>query len=768
MCRVVTKIMSGWEFTLQEPDDASFAPVRLPHDWAIHTPTNRQMDQAEAQGFRDRQGIGWYRRELWLQEVREDRVYQLQFDGIYENSTVWINGTEVGGRKYGYSSFAVEITDCIRAGHNRILVKVDNTALPSDRWYSGAGIYRTVKLLELPKRHLKPEDIQVTTAVEGDKGIVVIRTGTTDPVAASLKEGTADVSSGSGSGTIRLELPQVKMWSPESPHLYALELSLLDGEQAVDTYAMRIGVREIEMIAGQGMFVNGKATKIKGFCIHQDAGCLGIAAPSEIWRDRLIRFKAMGCNAIRTAHHMPAAELLDLCDELGLLVYEEPFDKWTAGSYRRYFETEWQRDLESMVRRDRNHPCVFMWGVGNEVENQGQPSMLRILKMLKDHLATLDDTRPVSYAMNPHFKYESNVDLAQVKDVQQFVDEVSETEIDDLNERVERIRRIAEIVDVISCNYQEQWYPAIHKAVPDKLILGSETYQFFRGHVDQMQNFSDEVPWMDVEKHDYVIGGMLWTGIDYLGESMGYPAKGWAGSVFATNGERKPISYLYESYWSEQPMVYFAVMDYSLQDEGVKEHWDAPRYASHWSFPQFNKTVVPYMIASNCEEVTVEVNGKRFYVNKPSSYPNRMITGFLPYLPGTVTVRGFNNGEEVCQYTLRTPGQAAKLGFDPIAETRLAAREGYSQLFTVRALDKDGTPVFRDSSKVTFRVIGPAELIGVDNGDLCSAEPYDSSWRHLYRGCASAVLSLTGEPGRVELTAFADGMESGRAAVEVG
>ncbi|CAN7254793.1 DUF4982 domain-containing protein [Paenibacillus sp. LjRoot153] len=766
MSRIETLIMDGWEFTLKEPKDENFEPVQLPHDWVITAPINRKMKQAEAQGFRDRWGVGWYRKSMIIQEPKEDRVYQLQFDGVYENSTVWVNGIEIGGRKYGYSRFTLDITDYIQKGENLILVKVDNTSFPSDRWYSGAGIYRTVKLLELHQHHLNPEEIQVKTAIDGEIGIVTIQTGVSSLVRATITDANVQISGESDNGIIHLKIPNVKLWSPEDPHLYLLELSLLEGEQKADTYGLRIGVRDIQMVAGKGMYLNGTLTTIKGFCIHQDAGCLGVAVPSEIWKDRLTKFKAMGCNAIRPSHHMPASEILDICDELGLLVYEEPFDKWTGGSYRRYFETEWKADLEIMVKRDRNHPCIFMWGVGNEVENQGQESMLKILKMLKEHLVTLDDTRPVSYAMNPHFKYESNMDLSQVKDIQQFVDEVSDTEIYDNHERVERIRRIAEIVDVISCNYQEQWYPMIHEVIPDKLILGTETYQFFRGHSDQMQNFSEEVPWMDVEKHDYVIGGMLWTGIDYLGESMGYPAKGWAGSLFSTNNERKPISYLYESYWSDKPMVYMAVMDYSLQDDGVKEHWDAPRYASHWNFPQFNKTVIPYMIATNCDEVTIDLNGKQFYVNKPSSYASRMITGYLPYFPGTITVRGYRNNQEVCNYILKTAGPAIRLGFDSEV-TSLEAKAGYQKLFTVRAMDSNGTPVFRDSSKVIFNVTGPAEIVAVDNGDLCSSEPYDRNWMHMYRGCVSTVLRLTGEKGRVVLSAFSEGMYPAELVIEV-
>jgi len=766
MGRVETKIMDGWEFTLKEPEDQNFKPVVLPHDWAISAPIKRDMQQGEAQGFRDRWGIGWYRRKLLLEEVKEGNVYLLEFDGVYENSTVWVNGKEAGGRKYGYSRFTLDITVYIHKGENLILVKVDNTSFPADRWYSGAGIYRTVKLLELNKKHLKPEEIQVKTAISANSGIVTINTGADSLVKACLTDENIKITGETVAGVICIEIPDVKLWSPEQPNLYDLELSLFEGDKLVDTYGFRIGIREIRMIAGEGMYINGTNTKVKGLCIHQEAGCLGVAVPPEIWRDRLLKFKELGCNAIRTAHHIHAAEILDICDELGFLVYEEPFDKWTSGYYGRYFKTEWKSDLECMVKRDRNHPCIFMWGVGNEVENQGQESMLKILKMLKEHLVTLDDTRPISYAMNPHFKYESNVDASKIADIQQFVDEISDTEIYDLNEKIERIRRIAEIVDVVSCNYQEQWYPKIHSVIPDKLILGTETYQYFKGHPDQMQNFSEEVPWMDVEKYDYVIGGMLWTGIDYLGESMGYPAKGWAGSLLWTNNERKPMSYLYQSYWSEKPMVYFAVMDYSLQDEGVKEHWDAPRYAGHWSFPQFNKTVIPYMVATNCEEVTIELNGKIIYVKKPDSFPNRMITGYLPYLPGTIIVRGFVNGQEAAQYTLKTAGPAVRLDFD-FEEISINAKAGYEKLFTVRAKDTEGIPVYRESAKVTFSVTGPAELVAVDNGDICSSEPYDNNWMHMYHGCVSTVLRLTGEKGRVLLTAVSEGMYAAQLVINV-
>lgn len=766
MIRTEVKLTDGWEFAFNEHEDSAFYPVTLPHDWAIGRPFNRSMNQGLQQGFRDRWGIGWYRRKLEISGLKKGRLYKLCFDGVYENCTVWVNGQTAGQNAYGYSSFALDITDFLKEGANSILVKVDNTAIPADRWYSGAGIYRTVTLLELPENHLCPEDVCVTHSVDGNDSLLCIETAKPELVSARLSDENTEYSGQSQSGKIQIKVQNVKLWSAEKPNLYHLILLLYNDGKIVDEISMRIGFRNICMDPNKGMLVNGEAVKLKGVCIHQDAGCLGTAIPKEIWRERLIKLKEIGCNAIRAAHHIYAPEFLDLCDEMGFYVYEECFDKWTGGAYGRYFETEWEKDITRMVKRDRNHPCIFIWGVGNEVERQGQDAMLNILKMLREKVREYDSTRPITYAMNPHFKKETNIKMSEVRDIQQFVDEIDETEIFNLDEKIERIRRISKYVDVIACNYQEQWYPKIHEAIPDKVILGTEIYEYFKGHPDQMQNFSQEVPWLDVEKYDYVIGGMIWTGIDYLGESMCYPAKGWSGSLFRTNMEKKAVAYLYQSYWGSEPMVYFSVMDYSLRDDGVKEHWDCPRYVSHWEFPQFSKTVIPYMIACNCEEVELYLNDKRIYVKKPTDFPNRMIAGYLPYLPGTVTVYGLNKSEKVCEYQLKTPGSAVSLEFDE-TEKFISTKEPFTVLMTVRAVDSEGNPVFRESANVRFSIEGNGEIIAVDNGDLMASESYISSEMHMFRGQVSVAVRLTGEAGRATLNAYADGLYSGHAMIVI-
>lgn len=764
MPRTETMLMDKWEFALNDCTEENFCKVSLPHDWAVYAPFNKTMDQGEAQGFRDRWGIGWYRRDYFLDEKENGYRYYLDFGGIYENSSIWVNGKYAGGQKYGYSSFRLDITNLVQKGENHILVKVDNTASPADRWYSGAGIYRTVRCVCVEDKHLEQADIIVHSEVHGSTAGIVVDPGMDGIINAVISDGESSWEGCQKGRNLFFEIQNAKLWSADSPDLYTLTLTLMDGTRAADRVSMKIGIREVEMIPGKGLFVNGKHVILKGVCIHQDVACRGIAVKPELWRARLENLKEMGCNTIRAAHHTFAAEFLELCDEMGFYIYEECFDKWTGGLYGRYFAAEWQKDIEHMVKRDRNHTCIIIWGVGNEVEHQAQESMLQILKSLIGYVKTMDKTRPVTYAMNPHFKRENNVDMSQIKDIQKFVDEVDDTEIYDLDERIEQISKIADLVDIISCNYQEQWYEDIHKKMPDKLILGTETYQYFKGHREQMQNFTSENPQLEPFEKEYVIGGMIWTGIDYLGESMGYPAKGWSGAVIRTNGERRPGYYVLQSYWSRKPMVHFSVMDYSLEDEGVKEHWDIPMYADHWHFPQYHKTVIPYMVASNCEAVKLFLNEKEIYLPNPIKCPNRLITGFLPWISGTVKVMGYMNGQEVCSYKVTTPGPAVKLDFErPYMEK--AAEQGYELMLTAGAQDEQGNPYFRESTKIRFCLEGPAEIIAVDNGCLMGNEPYNESFIHMYHGKASVLIRMTGEPGRIVVSAYADGMQAGRSVI---
>lgn len=802
MNRTVNTLMTDWEYSSGDsPAPAGGGQViDLPHDWAIHRPIVHPMEWGVDQAFRDWRGIGWYRKSLHMEHVEPGRRYLLDFDGVYENATVTVNGIAVGGQAYGYSPFRLDMTDALHPGDNDILVRVENLDTPTDRWYSGAGIYRTVRMFDVPERHLDERDVAVRQAVDCEARTAVLTidsgvaagggaaSGTAGPGDAVSSEADSRASTGAdrviarlvdadgttvaeGDGTsdVTLQVADITLWSADTPYLYTLTLELVDaGGDRLDAIDMRIGLRDVRFDPDRGMLVNGAKVIFRGVCLHQDLGCVGSASTKELMRDRLRQLKDMGCNGLRLAHHAHPCEMLDLADEMGFYVYAEPFDKWTAGHYGRYFDTGLRHDLAAMMRRDRNRPSVVMWGVGNEVENQAKRSMLATLRTLVDWAHELDPTRPVGCAMSPHFQSEA-ADIRGTDGILQATDETSaDQEIDDPAERVERIRLIADITDVTVVNYSEQWYDRIHAAIPDKPIFGSEVYQWFMGHDRQMQDYRSVNPNLVPEGKPYVIGGAIWAGFDYLGESMGWPSKGWSGALIRTNGVPKAGYWLLRSYWrrDDEPFVHFMVADYSQPDENVKEHWDIPPFVGHWHFPQFRRCVVPYMIATNCDEVRIHLPQRELYVKPVDRFENRVVTGYLPYQPGELTVVGYRGGREVCRETTVTPvSPAVRLQFAdmtermPLPETMvLPARRGYMRLLTVRCLDLEDNPVFRESAPVRFVVDGPADIVAVDNGDLMGNEPYDGDTIHMHQGVASVMVRLVGDPGHVVVRAAAPGM----------
>ena len=764
MKRQETILRDGWLFAMGTREHAredQYAPVCIPHDWVVggtaecpENPTFREMSQ----GFFPRSGIGWYRRALVLEELDgHERVY-LCFGGIFENSTVFVNGREAGGHRYGYTSFEVDITDYVHAGENSLLIRVDNTAEPADRWYSGCGIYRPVRLLRVPEKHIDPRSVVITTCLKDGNARVLVDAGLSGNIRAELQLPDGRSVCAEGPGQAELAVTNAPLWSAENPQLCTLALTLVEGEG--DTYTCRIGLREIRFDR-DGFRVNGRPEVLRGVCLHQDFAVVGTAVTPELWRERLRALRDMGCNAIRAAHHLYASEFMDLCDEMGFYVYEECFDKWHSGLYGRYFDEDWQKDLDAMITRDRNRPSVVIWGVGNEVENQAQDSMLETLRMLVARAHELDRSRPVTYAMNPHFKRPARIDLSRIGDVQAFVDEVDEREIEDNTERVVCISRIAAEVDLIACNYQEQWYNLIHAANPDKLILGTELYQYFMGHMDNMQNYVEKLPALVPEKTDYVIGGFIWTGFDYLGESMGWPSKGWTGSVFRTNGVNRFSRYILEAVWKKEPVMHIGLLDYSLPDEFSKEHWSVPPYEELWDYPQVGRTVLPVMAATNCDRVVIDYGPKVLILDENNRDVNGMLRGFIPYVPGVLKAVGYRDGEAVCFQNIYTPGPAAKLVFEAHAEPV----PGGSVLLTVQARDAQDHPVVRACQEVTFSVEG-AEILGTDNGDLNAHVPYTSHVMPLYRGRVSVLVRMPCS-GSVRVTAACSGMESGVCELQV-
>jgi beta-galactosidase len=473
-------INRSWKFLLGDPKDAekgdycdhTWKSVDLPHDWVIHQP----FDKGEGtgwisevmQGYFVWKNSGWYRKEFFLEDDTADKEIFLYFGCAYRNATVYVNGKKAGFHAYGYTSFELCVSSLVKSGRNILAIRLDHGSSTPDRWYSGAGLFRDVYLRVTPKLHFTTWGLGVKADIQSDgNALVKIRaeiantaTGGGDSfLRLAIKAPLTDpIMEPNGSDITAVELPfkfspesktlvehsflikNPKLWSDKNPLLYRLSASI--GRENTAFREINFGIRNIKLIAKKGFFVNGESVKLKGVCLHHDCGILGAAFYREAWRRRLLLLKGIGCNAVRTSHNPQAEEFLDLCDELGFYVIDECFDKWKSLSYGEIFEAAWRQDLTDFIMRDRNHPSVFCWSVGNEVEGQGTPDMCKTGKMLCDFVRTLDD-RPVTVALMPHVTEKNPRDLVGAPP----------------EKHVEITKRIAEFVDVLGLNYHEPWYP---------------------------------------------------------------------------------------------------------------------------------------------------------------------------------------------------------------------------------------------------------------------------------------------------------------------
>jgi beta-galactosidase len=546
--------------------DAGWRQLNLPHDWSIEGPFDKDMKNGARMGFLPG-GIGWYRKHFTVPAEWKGKKVSIQFDGVYHQSDVYLNGRHLGFRPYGYVSFEYDLSPFLKPGEENVLaVRVDHSNSPSSRWYSGSGIYRHVWLSVTNPLHVAHWGTYVTTPAVSEK-VATVRARTTirndDSTATScvLESSVEDsegrvVARGRAEQDIRagseaefdqtLAVTSPALWSIEQPNLYKLQTTVLRGGSIVDEYRTSFGIRNIRFDSDTGFLLNGRSLKMKGVCIHGDAGCLGTAVPDRALKRRLEILKDWGCNAIRTSHNPPAPELLDMCDRLGFVVIDEAFDKWRGGYYGKYFDEWWQRDLDAMLRRDRNHPCVVLWSVGNEVDEMGKPEGTETLKMLVDHVDRTEPTRAVTCAVRPK---------------------------GDAEDRPVNSSGFAAAMDVVALNYQEPYYESDRAQYPHRIIVGSEVYPYFNGRPGSHKDFRPVNPWYDVVKHEYVIGQFLWAGIDYLGESSGWPSKGWATGPIDDCGFLKPFSYFHRSVWRDDPLVHIAVVNDTLDVDPGKLHW---------------------------------------------------------------------------------------------------------------------------------------------------------------------------------------------------
>ena len=738
-------------------DDSTWRQVNVPHDWSIEGPFG--ADFGSGNGYAPG-GIGWYRKYFKVDADQKDRVVTIEFDGVYDYSEVWINGQLVGGRPYGFSSFQFDLTPFIKFGSddNLIAVRVDHSRFADSRFYTGSGIYRNVRLVitdklriahwgtyvTTPKIKSDSVTVRVETTIENasaDKRDFSLQSDIVAPggeIVASLT--TSKTAAGDSSQTLvqELKVSKPELWSLDSPSLYTLKNHVTSGGTVVDETETPFGIRTATFDADKGFLLNGVSTKLKGVCLHHDAGPLGAAVPEKVLERRLRLLKEIGVNAIRTSHNPPDPELLDLCDRLGFLVMDEAFDEFTPGKnkwvtgwnngvpdhfgYNEIFAQWSVTDIQDMIRRDRNHPGIILWSVGNEVDYANDPfsdpvlgdkyqpenppasDLLKCARPLIAAVKSLDHTRPVTAA------------LANIK----MSDAVN----------------LPELFDAVGYNYQESRYAADHEKFPKRIIYGSE-------------NNHQYAAWRAVQTNDFISGQFLWTGIDYLGEAHAWPERASDWGLLDLCGFKKPAGWFRQSLWSEKPMVYLCVAAGSGGQPRISG-------VESWNWPS-NSTQTVRCFA-NCPEVTLTLNDKIIGTKKLSEAVNGVLSWKVPFEPGTLKAIGRANGQDVCDYELKTAGLPGRIELLPdVTELRADGKDVCHVEF--RIVDENGVRVPDAGPEVSFEMTGPAGIIGIGNGDLNNSEDCKANMHRAFEGRGLAILQTTTTPGGITLKATAPGLE---------
>jgi len=747
-------------------DDSGWRLIDLPHDWSIEDihGTDSPLDSTAIGGIDEGYftgGTGWYRKTFFVPASLKNKHFIIRFDGIYMNSDVWINGKHAGNHPYGYTSFMYDITENIQPGKNNLVaVRVRNEGRNS-RWYSGSGIYRHVWLTVAEPISIKEWSLSVISEIEstGDakvniSGIILNNSLSDENI--SVKFRIIDPS-GKGAGkaenelvlhssadeevNAKITLATPELWSPETPKLYTAVFELYaksqdDSSVLRDFKESRFGIRTVDVSAEKGFLLNGKPLKLKGGCVHHDNGPLGAAAFDRAEERRVELLKAGGFNAIRCAHNPPSPAFLDACDRLGMLVIDEAFDMWREAKkpddYHLWFDEWWKKDIESMVLRDRNHPSVVMWSIGNEVPERGKPEGAALAKEMADYVRTLDPTRPVTAAVNsvtpdkdPYFA----------------------------------------ALDVCGYNYAVDKYVSDHKRFPERVIMGTESFP--------LEAFDY---WTATIDNPWVIGDFVWTSFDYLGEAsigwLGYPHKGsfypwhqaFCGDIDIC-GFKRPQSYYRDALWGKKASVSVFVKppepSFPLNpDKAVWSKWEWHDVVASWNWEGYEGKHLTVEVYSNCDEVELLLNGKSLGRQKMNRR-NRFIAGWeVIYEPGALMARGYKAGKMVETSELKTAGKPSRI---KLTADRTEIKAGGQDLsyITVEILDDAGVRNPKADNLIKFKIEGPGEILSVGSSNPVSRESYKRPFRKAYQGRCVVIVKSGKEPGLIRLKAEADGLKGG-------
>jgi len=745
----------GWKFYRGDPSgaqqtsysDSSWRSLSVPHDWSVELNFNQSSASGAGGGYLDG-GVGWYRKTFTLDSSYAGKQILIGFDGVYMNSQVWINGTSLGTRPYGYTTFQYDLTPYVKTdGSTNVLAVRVNNNQPNSRWYSGSGIYRNVWLTTLNPVHVAYNGAYITTpTVNASSGSVsvatdvenkstssqsaTVKTSIYDPsgtvVATNSSSATSVAASGKSTVTQTFTISNPRLWSPDSPNLYQVKVEVQVGGATVDTYQAPLGFRWFSFSSSGGMTYNGSYFKMHGTCNHHDLGALGAAFNTRAMERQLQSLKSIGINALRTSHNPPAPELLALADRLGFVVMDEAFDCWESGKvsndYHLFFSQWAQTDIQDMVRRDRNHPSVIMWSIGNEIPSPTTGTATN----LRNWVRAIDSSRPVTW---------NTMDVGGA---------------------------VQGVLDLQGFSYNSYQYDSVHSAHSDWKIFNSEsssavrsrgiyktptTTNILSGSDNQCSSYDNSVvswgasaenAYKDETNRTWVLGEFIWTGFDYIGEPTPYswPAKSSYFGIFDSAGIPKDIAFFYKSHWTTAPMVH------------VLPHWN---YSSG--------TTVPVWVYTNCDSAELFLNNVS-QGSKGMTSSTMHLEWNVSWSSGTLRADCKRGGSVVASDTVKTAGQASQLKLTPDRTTITA--DGRDLVYvTAEVQDASGVAVPTASNGVTFAVSGPGKIVGVDNGNAIDTTSYKSLTRNAFSGKLMAIVQSTGSPGQITVTATSSGLTQG-------
>jgi hypothetical protein len=795
-------------------DASDWRKIRLPHDWSVEegfTKENTAGATACLPG-----GIGWYRKSFKMPAQAKEQITRIQFDGVYSNSTVWLNGVKLGTHPYGYSPFSYDLTKHLNFGEkeNVIVVKADRSAYCDCRWYPGSGIYRNVKLVIVNKVHIpqyglfittqvvKQEEAEVSLSIDlnntGDapKDVKVISTVyNSDNKIVGGKETKMKAGAKSNQNiTQKITVANPKLWDTDNPNLYTAKIELKVNMTIVDEYFSTFGIRTIRYDANEGFFLNGKNIKIKGVCLHHDGGLVGAAVPDGVWVRRLKLLKEVGCNAIRTAHNQPSIEFLDLCDKMGFMVQDEAFDEFdypkdkrknfkqeipedVTKGYTEHFQTCAEGDIKAMVYRDRNHPSIIMWSLGNEIEwsydrYMASPGYWGKSKV-SDTISWFYDKPPLEiekmkkifYDLDPG-KYEL---ATTAKKLSAWVKEVDTTRPVTANLVVPSVGHFSgytDALDIVGYSYRREVYEYGHTNYPDKMILGTE-------------NFANYGAWYAVKDKKYIPGIFIWTGIGYLGESS-WPSHGGGGGLLNLAGFKNPGYYHFKSFWTDEPTLYLTTqtleksiykkselknaVEYKEENAWKKMKWSSPEVNEYWNYSAGE--IIAIEARTNCERVELFLNDKSLGTRIMSENEDAMLQWCVPFETGMLKAVGKTKDGKELVTEIKTAGKP--VGFKVSVDKNYLNADNYDVAhITAELIDEAGNLVKNENVHVTFLIKGDCRRLGVDNGSKYNVEGFNSDKVMTYRGKCLLIIQSNDKSGKVTIEVSAEGLETKTVEIDV-